>query len=95
MLEAYLLPGRPGYRPRTMPTVVEAIQSIHAAGGIAVWAHPFWDVQDTDEVGELLRRFRERGLDGVEAFYVTHSAAADAGGLRGGAGARAAEDGLV
>jgi predicted metal-dependent phosphoesterase TrpH len=75
VLEAYLLPGRPGYRPRTMPTVVEAIQSIHAAGGIAVWAHPFWDVQDTDEVVELLRRFREWGLDGVEAFYVTHSAA--------------------
>jgi predicted metal-dependent phosphoesterase TrpH len=57
-----------------MPTIPEAIDCIHAAGGVAVWAHPFWDVEDADEVVALLRRFRGWGLDGVEAFYVTHSA---------------------
>jgi 3',5'-nucleoside bisphosphate phosphatase len=74
VLVAYLLPGCPGYRPRTMPTVPEAIECIHAAGGVAVWAHPFWDVEDASEVVALMGRFREWGLDGVEAFYVTHSA---------------------
>jgi 3',5'-nucleoside bisphosphate phosphatase len=72
-LEAYLIDGRPAFRPRTKPTVEESIQTIHDAGGVAVWAHPFWDVQDPDEVLEAIDRFRARGLDGVECFYATHT----------------------
>ncbi len=74
VIEAYLIPGRPGYRRRTTPTVAEAIDTIHHAGGLAVWAHPFWDLDDDQEVRETLRRFQALGLDGVEAFYITHSA---------------------
>ena len=44
LLEAYLIPGAPAYRRRTMPTMAEAIALVHEAGGVAVWAHPFWDV---------------------------------------------------
>jgi 3',5'-nucleoside bisphosphate phosphatase len=73
VLVAYLIPGAPAYRDRTRPTVVDAIVTIHAAGGIAVWAHPFWDVDDADEVVEALERFVAQGIDGVEAFYVTHT----------------------
>jgi len=73
LLEAYLVPGAPGYRRRTTPTVSEAIATIHAAGGVAVWAHPFWDVDTGDEVVALIDRFAAEGLDGVEAFYVTHT----------------------
>jgi predicted metal-dependent phosphoesterase TrpH len=73
LLEAYLVPGRPGYRRRTTPTVDEAIDTIHAAGGVAIWAHPFWDVDDGEEVLRLVDRFAESGLDGVEAFYITHT----------------------
>jgi predicted metal-dependent phosphoesterase TrpH len=73
LLEAYLVPGRPGYRRRTTPTVPEAIAAIHAAGGVAVWAHPFWDVDAGAEVLALIDRFAAEGLDGVEAFYVTHT----------------------
>jgi len=72
LLEAYLLPGRPGWRRRTRPAVAEAIAAIHAAGGVAVWAHPFWDVDDPAAVEDALRRFAALGLDGVEAFYPTH-----------------------
>jgi 3',5'-nucleoside bisphosphate phosphatase len=75
LLEAYLIPGRPGYRRRTTPTVAEAIDTIHAAGGVAVWAHPFWDVDAGYEVVRLIDRFVEVGLDGVEAFYITHTEA--------------------
>jgi predicted metal-dependent phosphoesterase TrpH len=75
LLEAYLTPGAPAYRRRTTPTVAEAIAAIHAAGGVAVWAHPFWDLGRDDEVCAALERFSGAGLDGVEAFYTTHSAA--------------------
>lgn len=71
-LEAYLVPGCPAYCRRATPTVPEAIGAIHAAGGVAVWAHPFWDLWLADDVTEALLRFKDAGLDGVEAFYATH-----------------------
>ena len=74
VLQKYLLPGQAAYRARRTPTVAEAIDTIHAAGGVAVWAHPFWDLADADEVQDSVERFVELGLDGVEAFYVTHDA---------------------
>src|SRR3954468_9385696 len=73
LLVAYLVPGAPAYRRRTTPTVADAIATIHAAGGVAVWAHPFWDVDAGAEVLALVDRFAAEGLDGVEAFYVTHT----------------------
>jgi predicted metal-dependent phosphoesterase TrpH len=72
LLVAYLIPGAPGYRPRTIPTVTDAITAIHDAGGVAVWAHPFWDVDAEAEVEAAVRRFAAGGMDGVEAFYVEH-----------------------
>lgn len=72
VIEAYLIPGAPAYRRRTRPTVPEAIALIHAAGGVAVWAHPFWDIDGDAEVLATLDRFAAAGLDGVEAFYITH-----------------------
>ena len=73
LLEAYLIPGAPAFRRRTTPTVAEAIAAIHAAGGVAIWAHPFWDVDAPGEVVGAIDRFVADGLDGVEAFYVTHT----------------------
>ncbi len=73
VLEAYLLEGRPGFVARTTPTVPEAIEAIHDAGGIAIWAHPFWDVEAKADVLATLDRFVAAGLDGVEAFYPTHT----------------------
>ena len=49
-IPAYLIQGKPGYVARTHPTVEEAIGWIHEAAGVAVWAHPFWDIKDSDEV---------------------------------------------
>jgi predicted metal-dependent phosphoesterase TrpH len=74
-LPAYLLPGKPAYVGRTQPTVKEAIEWIHDAGGLAIWAHPFWDLKDPQEVLQSIDRFHAWGLDGVECFYVTHDAA--------------------
>ena len=72
-IPAYLIQGMPGYVARSHPTVEEAIGWIHDAAGVAVWAHPFWDVKDSDEVLAAISRYRAFGLDGVEVFYTTHT----------------------
>jgi len=69
----YLVPGAAAYVARSRPTVPEAIEVIHAAGGVAVWAHPFWDVEAPEEALGTLEEFVGAGLDGVEAFYATHT----------------------
>jgi predicted metal-dependent phosphoesterase TrpH len=72
-LVEYLVEGRPAFVPRSAPTVEQAIALIHGAGGVAVWAHPFWDISEPPGVLAALDRFRGAGLDGVEAFYITHT----------------------
>lgn len=74
LIRAYLIEGRPAYRLRQTPTVAQAVEAIHEAGGVAVWAHPFWDLDVESEVIETIDRFRALGIDGVEAFYITHNA---------------------
>ena len=56
-LVAYLIEGKPAFRDREAPSVSEAIDLIHGAGGVAVWAHPFWDVEAEAEVLATLERF--------------------------------------
>jgi hypothetical protein len=72
-LEAYLVPGAPGFRPRFSPSASDAIDAIRAAGGVAVWAHPFWDVSDPDDVVREVDRLRAAGLGGIECFYPSHT----------------------
>lgn len=72
LIRGYLIEGRSAFRLRQTPTVKEAVEAIHEAGGVAVWAHPFWDISDPDEAIRSLNRFHELGIDGVEAFYITH-----------------------
>jgi hypothetical protein len=72
-LVEYLIEGRPAFVPRSAPSVPEAIELIHGAGGVAIWAHPFWDIENAGAVIDAVDRFHEAGLDGVEAFYATHT----------------------
>jgi predicted metal-dependent phosphoesterase TrpH len=72
LIRGYLIEGKPAFRLRETPTVAEAIEAIHEAGGVAIWAHPFWDIEDDAEVLSSIERFRALGIDGVEAFYITH-----------------------
>jgi hypothetical protein len=71
-LEAYLIEGGAAFRPRQGPSIAQAIEAIHDADGLAVWAHPFWDLQEPASVLAAIDRFRALGLDGVECFYPTH-----------------------
>lgn len=68
--EEYLIPGAKAFVPRRWPTAEEAIQLIREAGGVAVIAHPYWDISAPQEVEDLIRSL---GADGVETFYPTHS----------------------
>jgi predicted metal-dependent phosphoesterase TrpH len=62
----YLRPGMPAYVPRDKASPAEVMAAIHAAGGLAVLAHP-WAV--TDEVARLAAQ----GLDGLEVFYAGYA----------------------
>jgi len=73
LIGAYLTEGRPAFRLRETPTVAQAVQASHSAGGLAVWAHPFWDLSDPADVLASIDRFQSLGVDGVEAFYITHT----------------------
>jgi predicted metal-dependent phosphoesterase TrpH len=73
LIRGYLIEGKPAFRLRETPTVAEAVEAIHDAGGVAIWAHPFWDISDPDEALSTIDRFHALGMDGVEAFYITHT----------------------
>lgn len=68
--EEYLVPGAKAFVPRRWPTAEQAIALIHESGGTAVIAHPYWDIDDPDEVEDLIRSLKP---DGVEAFYPPHT----------------------
>ena len=72
-IPAYLIRGKPGYAAREHPTVAEAIAWIHDAAGVAVWAHPFWDIEHEADVLAAIDRYSAAGLDGVEVFYASHT----------------------
>jgi predicted metal-dependent phosphoesterase TrpH len=72
LIRGYLIEGKSAFRLRQTPTVGEAVAAIHEAGGVAIWAHPFWDIAAEEEVLSTIDRFKALGIDGVEAFYVTH-----------------------
>lgn len=77
--------GKPVHITRTKPSIVEACEAVHAAGGITSLAHPLYYCIDTDD---LVRFCRDSGVDAIESFHRSHpdiyryqlwSAAKDAG----------------
>ena len=70
--EEWLIPGAKAFVPRRWPVAAEAIEIIHGAGGSAVLAHPFWDLDDPNQVAALVG---DLDLDGLECFYPAHDRA--------------------
>lgn len=68
--EEYLVPGAKAFVARRWPTAEQAIELIREAGGIAVIAHPYWDISAPHEVDDLIRSLE---ADGVETYYPTHT----------------------
>jgi predicted metal-dependent phosphoesterase TrpH len=69
--EEWLVPnGGKAFVSRKWPNALEAVELIHSAGGAAVLAHPFWDIEQPNEVAALID---DLDLDGVETFYPSHT----------------------
>ena len=66
------VPGarRQGLRPAPLARRRAGDRADPRAGGVAVIAHPYWDISEPDEVEDLIRSL---GADGVETFYPSHS----------------------
>jgi predicted metal-dependent phosphoesterase TrpH len=65
----YLRRGACAYVSRYVFTIEEAINLIHAAGGIAVLAHPAQITYSIDILSRLLGELTGLGLDGIEVYY--------------------------
>ena len=70
--EEWLVPGAKAFVSRRWPSAAEAVETIHVAGGAAVLAHPFWDLDDPEEVAAVVD---DLDLDGIECFYPAHDRA--------------------
>jgi hypothetical protein len=65
--EQYLDAGQPAYVPAPTHPASTAIETLHAAGGVAVLAHPGQWMP-----GPVLRALREQALDGIECVCPSH-----------------------
>ncbi|MBN1864389.1 MAG: PHP domain-containing protein [Victivallales bacterium] len=66
--------GGHAYVARVLPSPEEAIDMIHMAGGIAVWAHPLHRARTARNfLRNTLRELSPMGLDAVEAYYTSFS----------------------
>lgn len=81
--DRYIGDQGPAFVPTALITPYEAIDIIHAAGGVAVWAHPRPDALQT-----ALSAFVAHGLDGVECYRprLTHSDTERISAIAAGAG---------
>ena len=68
--ERFLKKHRPAWVPKRKMAAARAIGLIHAAGGLAVMAHPGLNHDD-----RLIPGLVEVGLDGLECWHSKHSAA--------------------
>ena len=69
----YLGRGKAAESTIGRPSPIEAIDCIHASGGVAVLAHPGRIRLQEEEKEALILSLRERGLDGIECYYSTHT----------------------
>lgn len=69
----YLRKGCSAWTARFSYSADESIDMIHRAGGVAVLAHPGILKQHTPALSLVIAELAERGLDGLEAYYPSHS----------------------
>ena len=79
--DRFLADGAGASASKQVLTPARAVELIHAAGGVAVWAHPTRPPSkragETDfiELERQLREWIEIGLDGLEIYYSQYSEA--------------------
>lgn len=68
----YIGDGKPAFIPKKSLTVKACTQLIHAAGGVAILAHPLLYGYGHQDLSNVLRGLILEGIDGIECFYATH-----------------------
>lgn len=66
--DLWLATGQPAFIPRVGKSPADAVQAIHAAGGIASFAHPGSTKRD-----DLIEPLVAIGLDALEVYHSDHS----------------------
>lgn len=71
VFEKYLRKNCSAYVPRQLPMPSDAIDIIHKAGGIAIWAHPLYRDQKNSAgfLRRMIKKLKAYGLDGAECYY--------------------------
>lgn len=73
VFKRYLVRGKPGFVAGQWASLEDALDWIHAAGGIAVIAHPARYNFSATRLRQLITEFRELGGLGFEAISGSHS----------------------
>ncbi|WP_428561859.1 MAG: PHP domain-containing protein [Solidesulfovibrio sp. DCME] len=63
------------YVPKDKLPLARAVELIHAEGGLASLAHPYMLGLAGPALAEAVGRYRDAGLDAIEALYTEHSQA--------------------
>ena len=72
VFHSYLVPGKPGYVDHRWATLEDAVAWIHAAGGVAVVAHPGRYKLSGGEMRAFFSEFKELGGQGIEVVCGSH-----------------------
>ena len=74
--DRFLAKGSPAYMTRFVASPEDSINQIHESGGIAILAHPpYLKAANDDEMDSIVKGLKEKGLDGIEVHYSTHTPA--------------------
>ncbi|MFO1314876.1 MAG: 3',5'-nucleoside bisphosphate phosphatase [Burkholderiales bacterium] len=78
VFKRFLTVGKPGYVVHAWASLPDAVAWIHAAGGLAVLAHPGRYRVTATGMRRLLGDFRDAGGDAIEVLSPSHTAAQSA-----------------
>lgn len=71
--DKYIGQGAPAYFDKERLTPKQAIERIHAAGGLAVLAHPIQlRMQNDAQLEQLIKNLADMGLAGIEVLHSDH-----------------------
>ncbi|GAA5161670.1 3',5'-nucleoside bisphosphate phosphatase [Viridibacterium curvum] len=73
VFDNYLVRGKPGFVDHEWATLTDAVEWIHAAGGVAVIAHPGRYRLSKAEMGALFGMFADLGGEAVEVVTSAHT----------------------
>jgi hypothetical protein len=74
--DRFLAEGRPAYVDKERLSPRALADAIHAAGGLAIIAHPVQlGFENYAQAQRLIRLLVEQGLDGLEVYHSDHGAA--------------------